>query len=131
VCSGPQSVSVHGREVSCLCFAVFGALAVVKAAVVVGLRWVAHVVHLASCFGFCCFLCRCQLEVQASFCTVAILAQGTSWAVAVTQAFFVRPRCGVCICMPLGVVSDLFVLFGWRVVGAWFPHICLAVSRFN
>ena len=31
------------------------------------------------------------MSAQPCTCTVAILAQGTSWAVAVTQAFFVAP----------------------------------------
>ena len=40
-------------------------------------------------FSFLSFyLVACEVTEQRMYVTVAILAQGTSWAVAVTQAFF-------------------------------------------
>ena len=58
------------------------------------------------------------LSVQSCTCTVAILAQGTSWAVAVTQAFFVAP----CVAVVLLRLFGLGLRFGVAVRpvrGSW------------
>ena len=51
------------------------------------------------------------LSAQSCTCTVAILAQGTSWAVAVTQAFFVAP----CVAVVLLRVRGWVVRYGVAV----------------
>ena len=71
-------------------------------------------VHLSGCalvrLVLLCWRGR-GLSVQSCTCTVAILAQGTSWAVAVTQAFFVAP----CVAVVLLRLFGLGLRFGVAV----------------
>jgi hypothetical protein len=65
------------------------------------------------------------LSAQSCTCTVAILAQGTSWAVAVTQAFFVAPCIVVAWLRLVGLVLRFGVAARCRVVDARQPaRVC-------